>query len=205
MKVPKIHLSSTEIDLMSNADIILTKNNIMQKMKGLLEEVQQNQIAFAQKHNLNSETGLFSVPPKISKGENYLGLPYIILDYPRISSPERFFFIRSMFWWGHFFSSTLQVGGEFKKTIKENLQGNQEILLANGYYLGINTDPWIHHFKENNYIQIETIKRDEFYSITNELDYVKIAAKWPLSEWNLAAINLYNSWELLLNLSGLVT
>jgi hypothetical protein len=204
MKVPKIHLSSTEIDLMSNADVILTKNNIMQKIKGLLEEVQQNQVSFTQKHNLISETGLFSVPSKISKGENYLGLPYIILDYPRISSPERFFFIRSMFWWGHFFSSTLQVGGEYIKPVKENLQDNLKKLLANGYYLGINTDPWIHHFKENNYIQIGAIKRDEFHNITDELNYIKIAAKWPLSDWNLAANNLYNSWELLLNLSGLI-
>jgi hypothetical protein len=205
MKVPKIHLSSSEIDLMSNADIILTKNNIMQKIKGLLEEVQENQLFYIRKNNLIAEKELFSIPPKISKGENYLGLPYIILDYPRISSPERFFFIRSMFWWGHFFSSTLQVGGEYKKTVKVKLQDNLEGLSAKDYSIGVNSDPWAHHFRDDNYKPIEAINRDELYRITDNLDYIKIAAKWPLSDWIFAAINLYKSWELLLNLSGLIT
>ena len=101
MEVSKIHLSPTEIELMQNAEIILTKNRVLQKMKSLLEEVQHKQTDFVRLNNLKED--IFKVSPKISKGENYLGLPYLILDYPRQTFENNFFFIRTMFWWDNFF------------------------------------------------------------------------------------------------------
>ena len=90
MEVSKIHLSPAEIELMQNGEIILTKNRVLEKMKSLLESVQQNQISYVQDYNLRNE--IFKVSPKISRGENYLGLPYLVLDYPRQSSGKNFFF-----------------------------------------------------------------------------------------------------------------
>ena len=113
MGVPKIQLSSAETELMQNASVILTKNSVLQKIKMLLEEVQEQQLDFVSQHNLD-KTGFFLVPPKISKGENYSGLPYLIQDYPRITSAKNIFFIRNMFWWGNFFSSTLQFLNPFE-------------------------------------------------------------------------------------------
>ena len=49
--------------------------------------------------------------PKIAKGENYLQLPYVLLDYPRCFDKENIFAIRTMFWWGNFFSITLHLSG----------------------------------------------------------------------------------------------
>src|SRR2546423_9807434 len=120
MESSKIHLSSAEMDLVCNVDIILTKNLVLKKIKGLLEEVQQMQLAYVNDRGLEFHS-LFAVPPKISKGENYLGLPYLVLDYPRISSADNFFFIRSFFWWGRFFSSTLQAGGISKDIVYKNV------------------------------------------------------------------------------------
>src|SRR3954447_26685572 len=134
----KIQLSDFEKELLNNSEWILTKNNVIKKAQRLLGHVQENVSDYTDT-NLNIfPPGVAAIPPKISKGENYLGLPWLILDYPRISSPERFFFIRSMFWWGHFFSSTLQVGGEYKKTVKVKLQDNLEGLSAKDYSIGVN-------------------------------------------------------------------
>jgi hypothetical protein len=51
---------------------------------------------------------------KISRGENYQLLPYIILDYPSYFSRNNIFAVRTMFWWGNFFSITLHLSGDHK-------------------------------------------------------------------------------------------
>src|SRR2546423_1428982 len=147
MQETKIHFSSTETELMTDVTIILTKNNVLQKIKSLLEQVQNKQLAYIKDSGLWNHP-LFTIPPKISKGENYLGLPYIILDYPRLSVPDNLFFIRTFFWWGNFFSSTLQAGGKSKSIIMKKLPEKEEILKAGNYYIGVNLDPWVHHFEE---------------------------------------------------------
>ena len=107
MQEAKISLSPSEFELVTNAEIILTKNRVLQKIQeslGYLGNQEQDHIEINHFSHLHE----FRIGPKISKGENYLGLPYIILDYPRYSDSEDLFFIRQMFWWGHFFSHTLQ-------------------------------------------------------------------------------------------------
>lgn len=49
---------------------------------------------------------------KISKGEQYQGLPYVIADFPRLFSQEAVFAYRIMFWWGHYFSLTWHLQGQ---------------------------------------------------------------------------------------------
>ena len=53
--------------------------------------------------------------PKISRGENYNGLPYVMLDYPRCFGKEDVFAMRTMFWWGNFFSITWHLKGKYSK------------------------------------------------------------------------------------------
>jgi hypothetical protein len=202
MEVSKIHLSSSEFELMQNADIILTKNSVLQKMKLLLEEVQDMQIEYSIKSNFQ-DNDLFKVSPKISRGENYLGLPWLILDYPRISNPGDLFFIRTMFWWGKFFSTTLHVSGKHKENILEKISSSYQLLQKD--FIGVNTDPWSHHFEENNYSLISSISEPAFKSICEELEHLKIASYWPLSQWQQAPSVLFKKWKQLLELSGSIS
>lgn len=204
MELSKIHFSLAETELMNNAGIILTKNIVLQKVKSLLEKVQQNQTAFVKKNNFLLETDLFSVAPKISKGENYLGLPYLILDYPRLSSSGTFFFIRTMFWWGNFFSSTLHISENSKNNFKEAIRLSYPALTSK-YFIGINPDPWIHHFEEMNYKKISSLSKKEFDELCDEQNSIKIAAKWPLVNWPDAANDLYENWKFFLSICGLIS
>ena len=156
MQGSKIRLSNAEKELFCNAQIILTKNSIVQKTVLLLEEVQailidENSLRHYQ----------FSTSPKISKGENYLGLPYVILDYPRIAKDRNLFFIRSMFWWGNFFSSTLQLSGDYKQQYSTHLEKAYDLLKEKDYFIGINTDPWVHHFTEDNYKKVNSFTKSQ--------------------------------------------
>lgn len=194
MQGPKIQLSPSEAALIGNAEVILTKNSIIQKTVALLAFLQET---------LMSETPVrFSSSPKISKGENYQGLPYVVLDYPRISSGNDLLFIRSMFWWGHFFSSTLQVAGRYKEQHLPRLTSGFEALAQQQYYMGINEDPWQHHFEQTNYKKLSAMHPEEYYFLLEHQPHIKIAAHWSLSEWDVAAKHLTESWK---TLAGLVS
>ena len=194
MQVSKIHLSPAETELMKDAQIILTKNSILQKIKLLLEEVQVMQTSFVSaSENLSVH---IRNQPKISRGENYLGLPYLILDYPRETTGAGFLFIRTMFWWGNFFSSTLHVSGVYKLQYEENLTRFYPLL--ENHFIGVNSDPWIHHFENDNYRPVADLTQKDFENICKSLDHIKIAAKWPLDGWQVAPPELFANWKLLL-------
>ena len=80
----KIHLSKLEIKLAQNKEWILTKRSIINKVCKLFGEMHKiyKQIA-------EQETSLIidrykNSGGKISKGENYKELPYVIMDYPAL-------------------------------------------------------------------------------------------------------------------------
>jgi hypothetical protein len=190
MQGSKIRLSPAEAALFSDAGIILTKNSILQKTVALLAEV-QGELAQQPFPHAHLST------PKISKGENYLGLPYAVLDYPRIVAGDGLFFIRSMFWWGNFFSSTLQVSGSYKESNIQFIAAAYDEFASQNFYVGINQDPWQHHFETTNYRRIGGLSNEAFRCVLQKQPHIKIAARWPLSEWDAAATNLIESWRFL--------
>jgi hypothetical protein len=193
----KIQLSAAEMNLLCDAEIILTKNAILEKTWALLQQAQEAMIDHANAKGFLKSLPAFSIPPKISKGENYQGLPYLILDYPRHFKQDETFAIRSFFWWGHFFSSTLQLSGSYKQKGFQNVAAAYSLLAPN-HYLCINNDPWQHHFDKSNYKKIGEMTEPEFAARLQELDHIKIAAKWPLNEWHSAAMLLLQNFKFLL-------
>ena len=201
MEVSKIHLSPTEIELMQNAEIILTKNRVLQKMKSLLEEVQHKQTDFVRLNNLKED--IFKVSPKISKGENYLGLPYLILDYPRQTFENNFFFIRTMFWWGNFFSCTLHLANHSKDIFRNQIRDSYS--LFGNYYISINDNAWVHHLKESDYQKIGSMTKQQFADACERFDHIKIATCHSLEEWKKSPSELFEDWKLFLYVCGLVS
>jgi hypothetical protein len=116
----KIALSEQERHLLLNKDWILTKRSLMQKADVLLGMALPGIQALVALHDwLPPE--LVGANPKIHRGENYLGLPYVILDYPAFFSKSGVMALRSMFWWGHFFSVTLHLSGSYKIQFQDRL------------------------------------------------------------------------------------
>ncbi len=201
MEVSKIHLSPAEIELMQNAEVILTKNRVLEKIKSLLESVQQKQISYVQDYNVSNE--IFKVSPKISRGENYLGLPYLVLDYPRQSSGKNFFFIRTMFWWGNFFSCTLHLANNSKEIFKERIKQSQRLL--GDYYISVNDDAWVHHLKESDYKKINHLTKEQYEQSCESFDHIKIAGRHSLDKWEVMPSQLFENWKLFLAVCELIS
>ena len=126
----KIHLSADELQLVQNAQLLLTKNTIIEKVYALFgelaSELQQSSIYATR--NLPAE--LLTLGPKISRGEKYKGLPYVMLDYPRCFGKEDIFAVRTFFWWGNFFSVTLHLKGKYQQLFIPYLQKQTALLAA---------------------------------------------------------------------------
>jgi hypothetical protein len=180
----KIQLSTEEAGLINNTEWILTKHQIIKKvyqMLGALNEKMKNELTFF--------THLFSdiqiTNGKISKGENYRLLPYIILDYPACFSKNNIFAVRTMFWWGNFFSVTLHLSGNFKARFINNPNIFFSLLKEKKFSICINTDEWQHHFEEENYLPAAHFTKEELNIIINR-PFLKVAKQLPVYKWKKA-------------------
>src|SRR5688572_23314215 len=182
MSKTKISLSQEELRLASNAAVILTKNAIMEKTKQLLNRIQDKQEIYLTALPEFELSVIQHSNPKISKGENYLGLPYLVLDYPRIFEKNATAAIRTMFWWGNFFSVTLHLSGRFKIEYENEILNAYEILRKRSYYCCVNTSEWEHHFEPDNYQSLKKQDYNDFEKIIQEKPFSKIAYKFPLEK-----------------------
>jgi hypothetical protein len=197
MDATKIRLSPEELALVKDAQVILTKNAIMQKMYGLLGSLQELNIETIRSHKgLPAEVK--KTGAKISKGENYLGLPYLVLDQPRYFEIGHLFAIRTMFWWGRYFSITLHLSGRHLHSWAPLLADHYEAFASAGYLFYQPEDPWKHHLEEDNYLPLTSMTRDEFTRRLNERPFIKLAKKIPLGNIDDAIKNLQAAYTSLL-------
>ncbi len=197
----KVRLSAEEAALMMNADIILTKNRILEKVKDLLKLIQDDQ-----QHYLSDNTALpatvRSVSPKISKGENYNGLPYLVLDQPRLFLKEDMYAIRTMFWWGNYFSTTLLLSGKYKSELQERFINSYDTLKQEANYICINADPWQHHFESGNFEKIGSLSKIEWESTIRKHPFLKISRQIPLTQWENVRENVFQIFRQYLEIAG---
>lgn len=202
MNAAKIQLSAEESTLVKNAQWLLTKNIIIEKAVALLGQqvVLMQELEGRLYHPLPAEARLTS--PKISKGEKYEGLPWVMLDYPRVFGRQDTWAIRTFFWWGHFFSITLQLRGSWKEQYEQVLRKNWRVLAAQGFYICIADDEWQHHFGENNYIPLHQLDEDAVDKLLSGNDFCKLSAKIPLEHWETANEKLAQLYQVLLQALG---
>lgn len=173
----KIALSPKELELVTDAGWILTKNAVIDKVYALFGQLSERyRVLIEANERVAPDTGIRS--PKISKGEQYEQLPWVMLDYPRNFGSEDSFAIRSFFWWGNYCSITLQLSGSYQQkyapALKQYLRDS-----PGDWFIGIGTNPWQHHFRPDNYLPIK-----EWNGDMATLPFLKIAKKISLYEWN---------------------
>lgn len=195
----KITLSPEEAALITRADWILTKNNILQKTKQLLANIQTEQRQIIESHSSFFPEEILSTSPRISKGENYKGLPWLVLDYPRYFNKENVFAIRTFFWWGNFFSCTLHLSGIYKKKYQEKIIRSFESLKIKDISICIHDDQWEHHFEMTNYLPLQNIMVSRFAETIIKRPFIKLSKKIPLEEWNEAENKLLEIFRQLIN------
>jgi hypothetical protein len=194
----KIQLLPAEMELVSSPDIILTKNAILQKIKSFLEEIQIKQMDIIRQYSSQLPEEVLKISPKISRGENYKGLPWLVLDNPRHFQHNNIFAIRTMFWWGNFFSITLHLSGKYKSNFLKKISDCTSLLSANNFYIYTGQKEWEHDFAGDSYTKISAAAITELEDKSSENNFLKLAIKFPIDSFETIEDKLCRNYELLL-------
>lgn len=185
-----LQLSPAEMELVLNADWLLTKNTIIDKVYALMGDVAEQ------------VRGDLGPSPKISRGENYWGLPWVMLDYPRLFGKEDTFAVRVFFWWGHFFSITLHLKGEYLLKHKAGILQHLSLLEKNEFHVCISNDEWRHEFTADNYVPVQEAGYTTLSAILNAGSFCKLSVKISLEEWSRVKSVLYEMYEVIFAITG---
>ena len=197
MQQTKIQLLPAEMELVSSPEIILTKNAILQKIKSFFEEIQVKQSDILKDYASQLPQEVLKISPKISRGENYKGLPWLVLDNPRYFQHNNTFAIRTMFWWGNFFSITLHLSGNNKRDILKKISLNISALNGNDFYVYDGQKEWEHDIEPNSYKKISTLNKEDLEKIFSANNFLKLAIKFPIDSLEAIEDKLLRNYELL--------
>ena len=170
--------NSHELSYVNNKEIFKVKSTLTKKVEKhfcALEEAIKSAI---KKNNYLFDDRVKIRTGKISRGENYNGYPYLMLDYPGYFSREAIFAFRFMFWWGHYWSHYLLISGSIKAEMQQNFLQNKGHLAD--LLIDVHTDPWKHEIENNP--PISTLSKKEYEYILKEKDFVKYTKALPLED-----------------------
>ena len=197
MQQTKIQFLPAEMELVSSPDIILTKNTILQKIKSFFEELQMKQFTILKNYSDQLPAPVLTVSPKISRGENYKGLPWLVLDNPRFFQHNNIFAIRTMFWWGNFFSITLHLSGNNKMEFLKKIKPVIPVLAKHDFFIYNGANEWEHDLDPGSYKRISALTEDELENIYSTNNFLKLAIKFPIESLGAMEDKLCRNYELL--------
>jgi len=183
---------------MADTGWILTKHLIIGKVYALLGQWSEQVKVILEAEKEWLPEAVLHAEPRIYKGENYRQLPYVLLDHPRLFRGEDAFAVRTMFWWGNFFSLTLQLDGCYKKMFEDRLVLRSERLRSEAIFMGMGEDPWQHHFEPENYKPVHEMNETELEQAIRNKRFVKLAVKFPLEDWDILPEQLERNLKLLI-------
>jgi hypothetical protein len=191
----KLQFSKEESVLLTDPAFILTKNRILARISELMGAISDEEVKIADLLREQLPPELFQFPPKLSRGEQYQQLPWLMLDFPRVFQEPDQLAIRQFFWWGKLFSSALLVSGRHKEMVL-----NSNLLQWPDLYVCVHASPWEHHFEADNAQLISSLSDEKYRSICKK-EFLKLAFQLPMENWEQAPeffLRSYSRWMQLL-------
>ena len=186
--------------MVRNTEWILTKHRVIEKvytLYGALSSQMQSALLL-QPAILPAE--VLKISPKISKGEQYEQLPYVVLDYPRFFSKSHVFAIRTFFWWGYYFSSTLHLKGKFQQSWAEKIVKAVRANKISGYYLSTSGNEFDFDLSGHNYSRLTGKSKLVAQDLLNH-PFIKLSNKVSFNNWNKAGEQLFGLFQNFIEMS----
>jgi len=183
MDEAKIRLSPEELSLAVDDRVMLVKGAVIAKivarLGGLSER--QSECLAGVAHLLPEALG---TPPKVSKGENYRGQPYVVLDNPRHFRSGDILALRTMFLWGHHLSVTLHLRGRHRERFRPCLEAALPMLRSGGFRVCVSDREWEHHFDDDNHRPALDLPSEAWAALLRDRPFTKVSFVLPPSDLN---------------------
>jgi hypothetical protein len=200
MQSSKIQLSAEELAMVQDSHWLLTKNKILGTVTELFGELAGIMREMTASNSGPFRNDILLVSPKIARGENYQGLPYIMLDYPRVFGKDDILAVRTMFWWGNFISITLHLKGRYKHHYVPVIRKFSGELAAWDFHIGISENEWVHEFSDQNYLSMNKTGNALLEEILAKNLFCKLSVKIPLYKWNESKEILVDLYKVCINI-----
>lgn len=181
----KIIPTNAELEIASDTNFFDVKRELTAKIVLALEQfgeqlLQEIIIPVYQKQGIE-RAGL-----KVSKGENFKGYPYIVLDCPRLYSTDTEVICRTIFRWGHGWSLHFTIQGKTFTSIRHSLS-NFSASLSSDWLLYTGENIWEQDVDSVLFVSAlsmsetalsHTINRQGFFKIATQIN-LSDAVEWP--------------------------
>lgn len=181
MAAASLPLSAHDLRYLHDTDFLSAKHRIQKALQHLLEEAQRQ--LTSKQHTPALPDEVWKVAAKISRGENYRLLPYLVLDYPRIFQRDATFAYRTMVWWGHEISCTLQLGGSYWQQYRHSLLQKLEGVQEENWWVCVHRSPWEYHFGQDNYRPLQELQATNALATFADRPFFKLSRKLPLENY----------------------
>ncbi|MFA7381036.1 MAG: hypothetical protein WC150_11270 [Bacteroidia bacterium] len=181
----KIIPTNAELEIASNTNFFDVKRELTAKIVVALEQFGE-QLLQEVVTSVFLKTGIQRAGLKVSKGENFKGYPYIVLDCPRLYSTDTEVICRTIFRWGHGWSLHFTVQGKTFSRVNHSLP----------FFSASLSSDWLLYTGENIWEQdvdsvfflptlsisetslSHTINRQGFFKIATQIN-LSDAVEWP--------------------------
>lgn len=177
--------TNTELEVASDTNFFDVKRELTTKIVMTLEQYGEILLQEIISPMLQKQ-GIQRVGVKVSRGENFKGYPYIVLDCPKLQNTNTEIICRTIFRWGHSWSLHFTVQGKTFERINKSLPDFLNVLATDWLvYTGENiweqdTDSvfFVPMFSISEAAFTQTIKRQVFCKIATKIN-LSDAVEWP--------------------------
>ena len=191
----KIQLSAEEKQLVSNSGWILTKHRIIEKVYHLFGNLSDQMQTYLQDRKDKIPVEVLQPSPKISKGEQYEALPYVVLDYPRFFLKEDVFAVRCFFWWGNYFSITLHLKGKYYQQVHKKIKKAIAEKKLKDYHFSFSGNEFSFNLDGKNYFSGH---HNNWHETLEQHSFLKISYKISFEQWDMAEQKLMEVFQQLI-------
>ncbi|MEO1049989.1 MAG: hypothetical protein AAFX87_05170 [Bacteroidota bacterium] len=182
--MPDTEFNDKQLKYLADTDFLLEKSKITNQIIQLLAKTEAGLREAVEALDFRFPNQVLIKSGKISKGEQYLGLPYAVLDYPRCFISENTFAYRTMFWWGHFFSNTLHLDGQMLALYRQSLVKNIDTIKSlDNLFVCVNETPWEYHYEPSNYLKTNTFSQPDLTELISNKPFLKFSFQYPIDHW----------------------
>jgi len=164
-----------ELTIIQNNEFLIDKNKVLEKVKKIFSECGNRLAEEIEFNNPQIKKRFAELPLKISQGENYHGLPYIVMDYPRYFQEDATFSYRIIFLWGHYFNFSLHLG---KKAIDTAvLVKNWDKIQEYPVFICVHSSPWEHYFQFSYFKKAKSLTLEDASTHLEKYQFIKLSLK----------------------------